>query len=531
MSPVYDAIVIGGGANGLVNASLLAGGGLRVLLLEQSSSLAGQARSFEFASGYYAPPLGLDAGWLPPALAREFGAGAPALTLQESPLTVAAAPGRFLELSRDTARATAALHPFSPADAVAWPGFVTRMQRLAAFLAAIYQQPAPDIETTSARELWPLLGLARKLRGLGRTDMMEFLRIMPMSVQDLVEDVFESEPLRAAIAACGVHDQRQGPRSGGTTFVLLHHMVGAPAGALRGRGVWSRGPAAFAMAAEHLARQRGVTVRTNTRVERILVKDYAVTGVVLAGGEEIRARRVISSADPARTLLGMVDPVWFDPELLLALRNIRYRGCTSFVLYALDGWPEWPGLEDGARALRGIVSLSSSVHSLERAADAAKYGTVPAEPHIELTAPSLAWADQAPPAKHVLVARVHYTPWRLREGSCWDEKRARALEAIVTSRIEQCLPGFTSRVLHAVPWTPAHLEAKFGLTEGAASHGELALDQILFMRPVSGLSRYATPVDGLYLCGAGTHPGPATAGGSGWLAARTILEEKSRDSH
>ena len=530
MSPAFDAIVVGAGANGLVTAGELAGGGLRVLVLEQQSSLAGQARVLEFAPGYRAAPLALDAGWLPPAVARSLGPAAPERVLSETPLTVATAPGRWLALAREPARAAASIAAYSQADASRWPGFIAQLHKLASFLGEIYQRPAPDVDSRSVRDLWPVLGLARKLRGLGRNDMMAFLRVMPMSVQDLAEDEFETESLRAAVASSGVLDQRQGPRAGGTAFVLLHHLVGAPAGALRGRGAWRDGPGAFAAAAETAARQRGVMLRTNARVERILVEDYAVQGVQLSDGEEIRAPRVVSTADPAQTLLGMVDPMWLDPELLHSLQQVRYRGCTSFVLYALDGLPEIPGLADPAPALRATVSLTAAVRDLERAADAAKYGLVSDEPHIELCVPSLLWPDLAPAGKHVLVARVHYTPWRLRGGATWDKERAGALAQIVTRRIERYVPCLPSRVQHMVPLTPAQLEADFGLTEGAASHGELALDQILFMRPVAGLSRYATPIDGLYLGGAGTHPGPAIAGGSGWLAARTILDARSPGS-
>ena len=521
-----DSIVIGAGANGLTAAAALARAGLRVLVLEQGDTIAGQAATVEFAPGFGAAPLGLDGGWVPPVVQRGLGLGALERVHPATPYTVVVAPGELLPLHADAARAADAIRPHSTADAAGWPGFTAQLRRLAGFLEHVYELPPPDVGVASAREAWPLLGLARKLRGLGREDMTGFLRVMPMSVRQLAEDAFESMAVRTAIAASGVLDLRQGPLSGGTGYVLLHHLVGAQEGALRGRGVWRARPDAFAHAVEQAARTHGVTIRTDAHVERILIEDDAAAGVVLASGEEIRAPRVVSAADPARTLLGMVDPVWLDPELLLALRNIRFRGCTAFVLYALDALPELAGVDDARGALSGVVSLTPDLDTLERAADAAKYGRIPERPHVELSVPSLHWPDLAPAGRHVLLARVQYAPYRLRDGAAWDAARADALADAVTALIEEAAPCFSTRVLHRATLTPRDLEERYGLTEGAATHGELGLDQILFMRPVSGLAHYATPIDGLYLCGAGTHPGPGVAGGPGWLAARRALAHR-----
>jgi phytoene dehydrogenase-like protein len=215
--------------------------------------------------------------------------------------------------------------------------------------------------------------------------------------------------------------------------------------------------------------------------------------------------------------------VWLDPEFVRDLGNVRHRGCTAFVAYALDAIPGLPGLSQDA--LAGTVSLTASVESLERAADAAKYGTVSAPPHVELTVPTLLWPDLARDGRHVTVARVQYAPYRLKDGA-WDAARRDALAESATAAIESVSPGFRSRILHSAAWTPRDLEEQFGLREGAASQGELALDQILFMRPVAGWGRHATPLAGLYLGGAGTHPGPGVLGGAGWLAAGRILASR-----
>jgi phytoene dehydrogenase-like protein len=255
-------------------------------------------------------------------------------------------------------------------------------------------------------------------------------------------------------------------------------------------------------------------------VQRILIKDDAVTGVALESGEEIAARVVASGASPTQTLLSLVDPVWLDPEFLLAIRNIKYRGCSALVLYALDALPEANGLS--REALSGVVTLTPTMQALERAYDAAKYGRMSERPHVEFSIPSLAGGGDAPEGKHVLVARVQYAPYRLHQVQ-WDESRRDTLGAAATAAIGAVVPGFADRVLHRAVLAPPDLEARFGLTEGALYQGELTLDQILFMRPVPGWARYRMPIDGLYLCGSGAHPGGGVIGAAGYNAARAIL--------
>ncbi len=521
MSVAFDAVVIGGGANGLVAAARLARAGRRVVLVEASDAHGGQGRALEFAPGFRAAPLGADPGWLPPRIASTLGLSGLETVAADTPLSVVAGDRAFLTLSRDPARASAAIAAHSKTDAAMWPEFTAQLRKLAGFLEVLYQAPAPDVDVNSLRDFLPLLSLGRRFRALGPRDMVAFLRILPLSVRDHLDDTFESGSLKAAVATGGIQDLQQGPRSGGTGFVLLHHLVGAPRGSVRGRVPLRGGPEAFTRAAVDAAKRLGVTLRSRARVLRVEVRDDAVAGVVLEGGEEIAARAVLSTADPAPTLLEWVDPIWLDPEFVHAIRNIRHRGCTAFVLYALDALPEVPGLAQDA--LAGTVSLTPDLVALERAADATKYGGVAERPHVEITAPTLLWPDLAPPGKHVLVARVHYAPYRLSHGALWDASRVDALAQTATSAIEAIAPGFGSRVLHRAALSPRDLETRFGLCEGAATQGELALDQILFMRPVAGWSRHTTPVDGLILGGAGTHPGSGVLGGAGWLAADRVI--------
>lgn len=524
-SRAFDAIVIGGGSNGLVAAARLGQAGRRVLLLDAADAMGGQRRVVEFAPGYCASPLADDPGWVPPTISRALGLPTLRPVEVDAGLSVVTGSGEFLTLSRDARRAADAIRVHSASDARKWGAFTARLRNLARFLEVLYRAPAPDVDVNGFREWLALLSLAREFRSLGRRDMIEFLRTPPLSVCDLLDDGFESVSLKAAVATGGVRDLQQGPRSGGTGFVLLHHLVGAEAGAVRGRTPWREGPDGFTKLAESAARRFGAVIRPGALVARIVVRDGSAAGVALVDGEEIPSAAVLSTAGPAQTMLHWVDPVWLDPEFLNAIANVRHRGCTAFVLYALEALPHARGLHT-PDALAGIVSLTPDLASLERAADAAKYGAVSETPHIELTIPTILWPAMAPAGRHVAVARVTYAPYRLKNQATWDDARRNALADRVTAAIEAAIPGFGSRVARCVAWSPADLEARFGLREGAATQGELGLDQILFMRPVAGFSRHTTPIGGLYLGGCGTHPGPGVLGGAGWLAAGRLMERQ-----
>ena len=521
----FDAIVIGAGANGLVAAATLAKAGRRVLVLERESHAGGPWRTSEFAPGFRAP-LSEDGGWLPPGVARELGLGALPTTEPEIAGSVSDGDGTLFSLPRHPGDAMDTIRRRSARDSSRWTAFAQRIHKFAGFLGALYELPPPDVDATALRELVPMVGLGRRFRALGRADMTELLRVLPMPVQDLLDDTFETAALKAMIGAGGVRDLRQGPRSGGTGFVLLHYLVGAPAGSVRARAWWRDGPDAFTAAAEAVARKHGAALRTNADVAHVVVRDDAVRGVVLASGEEVSAPVVLSTLDPSRTLLGLVDPVWLDPEFLHAVRQIRFRGCTAIVRYALDRLPDVPG-DDARRALASVTSLTPTLDALERAYDAAKYGAVSRDPHVEISVPSLRWPSLAPQGRHVMVARVQYAPHELRDGD-WDDDASRALAGAATAAIARVAPGFADRVLHQDVLTPRDLEARHGFTEGDVTQGALMLDQILFMRPVAGWGRYAMPIDGLYLGGAGAHPGPGILGGPGWLAAKRVLADGKR---
>ena len=504
----YDAIVIGAGANGLAAAATLAKKYRRVLVLERAAEVGGIGRTVEIAPGFRAP-LSADAGWMPPSVARGLGLRL-RMTPPKTSITVRS-EDKFLSLPVEPEAACATIRSHSTADAARWPSLVARFLHLSSFLGALYESPAPDVATTSLADLASLVGLGRRFRALGRDDMTELLRVLPMSIQDSLDDELETPWLKAAVGAGGVRDLRQGPRSGGTTFNLLHYLIGAPVGSVRARDWPTDSPDAIATALAQLASKRRVEVRTASPVVRINVRDDAVSGVVLANGGELDSSLVISSADPRRTF-GMIDAAWLDPELTLAVRNIKFRGSTAVVLYALDALPDTMLSTDD---LASVVSLSPTLDHIEHAYDAVKYGQASLRPHVELNVPSLRWPGLAPSGRHVLVARAQFAPHTDVNGDAFADT--------VTRTIDEAMPGFSGRALHRRVLMPSDLASEFALADGALTHGELTLDQILFMRPVPGYARYALPIDGLYLGGSGASPGPGLPGAAGWHAARTAL--------
>jgi phytoene dehydrogenase-like protein len=519
MSRAFDSIVIGGGADGLVAATRLARSGSSVLLVEAQPELGGTFREIEFAPGFRAAPLAPDLGHVDAAVLRETGAVLPA-GIAHDPVTVALGDGEPLLLRRAIAATADGLKAHSAKDGAAWPSFAARMHALADFLAALYRQAPPQLEATTLADFLALAKLGLRFRGLGRKGMVELLRILPMPLTDLLEDWFESDRLKGVLAALGVSDLCQGPASGGTALNFLHRHVGAGPGVFGDRLRLEAGGGALISRLAERARAAGVTIETGAEVQDLRVAGDRIAGVRLASGEEIRCGRVVSSLDPRRSLLELLDPVHLDPELIAAVRNIRYRGVTSFVLLALDALPAIPGLESTPA---GSLFIAPTVRRVEQAFDAGKYGRCSDEPVVELRFPSVTQSNLAPAGRHVAVLRVQYTPYRLREGN-WETLRDAVAERAV-ALVESHVRGFAGRIRHRAVLAPADLEARFGLREGAVSRGELALDQMLFMRPVAGASCYAMPVAGLFLCGAGTHPGHGMTGLSGLLAARRAAGE------
>jgi phytoene dehydrogenase-like protein len=526
MQQGYDAVIVGAGHNGLVVAGYLARAGQRVLVLERRDVTGGAAVTEETFPGYRFDSGAHRLGWLPERIAADLDLARHGLqVLPSDPALVALQPaGDALVLWRSPARSAAALRRFSPGAAARWPSFAGWLGRLARILRRVYMAAAPRPTGNSPSDLLSLLDLALHLRLLGREEMMEMVRVLSMPVADFLDEWFEHPVLKGALAMAGVRGLAQGPRSGGTTYLLLHGWAGSRPDSFH-TGIWVRGGMGnLAASLAAAASGRGAEIRTNAAVHEILVRDGRAAGVRLANGQEIGAARVISNADPQSTFLGLLDPVHLEVEFLRQVQNIKLRGVVAKVNMALSELPRIAGLPVEDQAWGGPFVVSPSLDYLERAWLDAKYGRVSQRPILEIQVPSAMDPTLAPPGRHVMSVLVQYVPYH-RRGAAWDAGEGEALGDAVVRALEEYVPNLPAALLHRQVHTPAGLEATFGLREGNIYHGEMTLDQVLFLRPVPGWAWYRTPVEGLYLCGAGTHPGGGVTGAPGYNAARQILRD------
>jgi phytoene dehydrogenase-like protein len=523
-------VVIGAGVNGLAAAFAMARAGLRPVVLERREAVGGAATTHELVPGVRVPRLAHAIGPIRGDVASAMdltGLGVRLIEPEVSSFTPTG-DGRAVVLARDPWKAARDLHAFSEADAAHYPRFLAGLATAAALAADLAQAPPPSLDSTSATELWSLLKTGRRFRALGREQAMRILRWLPMPVADLVEDYFETEALRATIAARGVFGTGLGPRSAGTVATMIVQAAAHAASPLAPVFVHG-GPGALAAAMAAAATRAGAEIRVNADVSRLDVRDGVVRAVVLAGGEEIPASVVVSNADPKRTLLGLVDPAWLDPTVLLRLRNFRTKGTVAKLNVVLDGLPSFTaasGLPHGLtpeQALGGRIIVAPTVEHIDRAFDASKYGAWSERPWLECTIPTIADPSLATGGRHVLSVYAQYAPHALRSGS-WSAARD-AFTRAVLGVLSEHAPGIESRIVASELLTPDDLERAHGLTGGHVHHGEMALDQLFLMRPLLGYAQHRTPIRGLYLCGAGTHPGGGITGANGTNAARVVVSD------
>jgi phytoene dehydrogenase-like protein len=523
MAETRDVVIIGGGHNGLVAAFYLARAGFKPLVLERRPQVGGAAITQEFSSGFRCSTLAHSAGPLLPEIVRDMQLERHGLRLvrPEAGVTALSPDGRALVLYNDVTRAAQEVGKFSGRDAEKYPALQAALEKIGKIIGEVLRLPPPDIDDPSRSDLWGMLQTGRSLRKLGKKDMYRLLRWGPMAVADLVAEFFETELLRAVVAARGIFGTALGPWSAGSSLVLLVRAAGDPHPA--GSAFFAAGgTGAITEAMSAAAREAGAEIRTNAEIIEVRVKDGAATGVVLAGGEEVDAKAVVSNADPRRTLLKLVDPMHLAPDFAMKLQNYRMQGTVAKVNFALSALPKFAALEGREEALRGRIHIGPEIDYLERAFDESKYGNFSPHPYLELTIPSLTDPALAPAGKHVMSVYMQYAPYKLRSAD-WGGQRD-ALGNTVVQTLSEYAPGFSELVEDAQIITPKDLEETYGLTGGHIFHGELALDQFFTMRPLLDWARYKTPIRNLYLCGSGTHPGAGLTGGSGANAAREIVK-------
>lgn len=525
-----NVVIIGGGHNGLVAAFYLANAGFKPLVIERASEVGGAAISQEFHPGFKCSTLAHTCGPLRDDIARDMRLGDFDFALIEPDPRVFAptADGRALLFYNNPAKTAGAIAPFCARDAEKYVEFAQVLELIAGNFALAASMTPPAIDHPSPDDLWNLFKLGRGFRGLGRKEMFRLLRWGPMAVADFVGEFFETELLRAVVAARGIFGTAMGPWSAGSTAVLLlraaadPHPVGSAAFPRGGMGALGR---AMAESAKHA----GAQIRTDAEAAEIRVKNGAVASVVLAGGEEIPATAVVSGADPKRTFLGLLDPVHLDPDFLLRIQNYRSKGTTAKVNLALDDLPDFPSLTSATapdgflQALSGRIHIGPEIDYLERAFDPSKYGEFSTAPYLDISIPSILDTSLCPAGKHVMSVYMQYAPFQLKKGD-WNAQRGALAETVVKT-ISAYAPRLPSLVLGSQVITPQDLQEDYALTGGHIFHGELALDQLFTMRPFLDWARYRTPIRGLFLCGSGTHPGNGLTGASGANAAREIIRE------
>ncbi len=528
MSERYDAVLVGAGHNGLVCAAYLARAGLSVLVLERREIVGGAAVTEELIPGFRFDSCAHRLGHLDRRVVRDLGLGGHGLQVRRPDLmALALLPGGdHLAIWRDPEVTAEEIRRHCSDDAARWSRFGAAMAPAVRFLGHVAAATPPELPPTASRDLLAFMEIGLRLRRTGRREMTEILRVLPMSAAELLDEWFESEPLRGFLAALGVTGLFLGPRAAGTAYLLLGGLS-PDAEVLRPTELVTGGMGGLTEALASAAQANGASIRTGVEVERVRTGGGKVTGVALTDGEEIDTARVVSNADPKRTFLGLVEPTELDPEFVRKVKNIRTRGAFAKVHLALAELPRFEGTAARPELLEGIIRISPSLDYLEHAYDDAKYGGVSRSPYLEAVIPSLTDPTLAPPGQHAMSIYVQYAPYELKAGS-WDADRREALGDRVVEMLSTYAPGIDEAILDRHVTTPADLEEVYGLTGGCISHGEMALDQLFFMRPVPECAQYRTPIQDLYLCGAGTHPGGGVSGAAGYNAAREVLRADKR---
>jgi phytoene dehydrogenase-like protein len=532
MSSRYDAIVIGGGHNGLTAAAYLAKAGRKVLVLERRHVLGGAAVTEEVFPGFQFSVCSYVVSLLRPEIIRELDL--PRHGLDILPLDGTFTPmenGDYLWRVNDHAKTRREIARHSKFDAEAYEEYGKAMIEMGRFAKPILSMTPPDPTSLDLSGLRDLARLGRRFRDLPYTDMANQVQLMTMSAVDFLDQWFETDVLKATMAASGIIGTFLGVRSPGTAYVLLHHYMGEIDGAFRSWGFARGGTGAISTSIAEAAREAGAEIRVSAPIEKVTLHGGRATGVALTDGTEISARAVFSSVDPRRTFFQMVGEEELPSDFVEHIRRFKFRGSSGKVNLALDALPNFRAIPGEGRHLRGAISISPSIEYMERAYDDAKYGRYSRRPYIDIVIPSLTDPSVAPPGKHVMSCFVQYAPYHLKTAGGapgnWDLEREAFGEAVIDT-IAAHAPNIRDVILHRQVLTPLDLEREFGLTEGNIFHGELTLEQLFFLRPAPGWAQYKTPIRNLYLCGSGSHPGGGIMGAPGRNAARAVLADWPR---
>jgi phytoene dehydrogenase-like protein len=530
---MHDIIIIGAGHNGLVAAFYLAKAGLKPLVLERRSIIGGACVTEEFHPGFRCSTLANSTGPLLPQVAKDLKLETYGVEFIKPPVRVCslATDGPPVFIYEDAERTAADLTSISRADSDNYSQFVSTFGRIGRAIRPLLELTPPNIDAPSKSELWNLGKLGWAVRGLGKKDEYRLLRYGPMAIADLAAEWFETESLRAIVAARGIFGANAGPWSAGTSAAIL--LQAAIDGSAIGSSVFVKGGmGALTQALAKAVTDHGGEIRTDSDVTGIRVENDRVSSVVLSSGVELPAWTAISSADPGVTFLDLLAYGVLDPSFRNRIQNYRALGTVAKVHLALSGLPKFAGIKcaDGncAEKLSGRIHIGPDIDYLERAFDAAKYGDFSPRPYMDITIPTLTDPSLAPEGAHVMSIHAQFAPYHLRNGD-WDSRREELGDTIVET-LSEYAPNLKELIVARQVLTPIDLERTFGMRGGHIHHGEMSLDQLFTFRPVIGCAQYRTPIKGLYLCGSGSHPGGGVTGAPGMNASREIIKDLKRST-
>ncbi len=521
----HDVIVIGAGHNGLTAAAYLARAGLDVLVVERNPYLGGATVSRELYPGFTYSNCSYVSSLMRPEIMRELEL--PKYGLQVTPynggLTMTR-DGDYIASYKDHDMNRRELARHSLRDAESYDRYAAAVMRQCRFIRPMLMKPPPDPASLRPRNLRRLLDLGRAFRDLGEPGMYDTVRFWTMSIADFLDQYFETELVKAHFAGTSIIGTGLGPRSPGTAYVLLHHYMGEVDGTIGAWGFARGGMGAISRSLGAAFQAAGGEIRVDAPVARVIVEKGRAVGVALDGGEEIRARAVVSSMDFKRTVLRAMDEKDLPASFVKAARNFKIRGSSGKLNIALDGMPSWRGVPADCPALQGDLHVTDTIESFERAYDDWKNGTWSRRPYVDLMIPSIMDPTMAPPGKHYMSIFVQYVPPMLADGP-WTPDKRDAFGKTVIDMLSEYSPDLKDLILHMEVRTPHELEEEVGLTEGNIFQGELTMDQIMFNRPVPGWAQYRMPVRNMYMCGSSTHPGGGVMGAPGANAAREIIAD------
>lgn len=522
----FDAIIVGGGHNGLVTANYLQRAGFQTLVLERRSIVGGACVTEEVFPGYKVSTTSYVCSLFRPEIIRDLELKKYGYEiLERDPSSFSPYPGnKSLIFWRDQKKTCEEIAKFSKRDAEVFPAFEKKLEELSQFVQPLLTMVPPDPTSSAPKDIVNSLKLLLQVKNLG-SDIYEQMRVFSMSVADYLDLWFESEAVKVRMATDGVIGAWAGPYSPGTAYVLFHHVMGETEGK---PGVWGYVRGGMGTITQALAKSFlsvGGTIHTNSDVERILVKEGVARGVVLRDGTEFYSKRVISNADPHRTFLGLIGEKELPGEFVDGIRNIRMRSGVIKINVALNALPDFTALPGVGPHLRGTIHIAPTMEYMERAFDDAKHGMPSENPVIEMTIPSMVDNTLTPPGKHLMSMFIQYAPYQRKDGKPWDKETKDVFAKRVFKIVSEYAPNFESAIDDYQVLSPVDLEREYGLTGGNIFHGEMTLDQMFFMRPLPKYADFRTPITNLYLCGSGCHPGGGVMGAPGLIAAKIIQRD------